>query len=441
MVTPVESYILDQKLIDNGEYLSALNSDFEKLPVEDFLRVRAKVAKVLDEFFVEDPAIPERVRKLKGTAIRSADDGQFKISALRKWLLSRIQAIEEILQRGANDVPSEFEERQQLEISKILNWKILDIFADGSGDKNLPDVLIAFVQQEGNFMNMVNFTTLMFNLGKLPMEVVEGNGEKFSALLSLLSEKIAASRGELNGQSIGNALYGLQRMDGNVVPRALFQTLAGKVSASSYEFKPQEIGNALYGLQRMDENVVPGELIQALAEKTLAIRQELDGQSIASGLYGLLNFDDEESLRLKNLLLQRISERSIRNDIDLEFLVQCLHLMKAKIPDWLKILYDNHVKNSLRNTPRFFSEKVVFDYLRSDRLTVRCNAYVDGFELDLFLPAYQLNIEIDGFYHGKKKFRDERRDAYLRDTHGMRILRIKLQENWRDKVDRALMFA
>lgn len=427
MVNPVESYILDQKLIENGEYVRALDSDFEKLPVEDFLRVRSKVAQFLDGFFAEDPVTPEKVRKLKGSAINSADDGQFKISALRKWLIVRIQEIEGILQRGSNHVPPEQgaarggmqgfsgnnvarrrssqlspEERQKLETCRILNGEILKIFSDGFGDTNLPDVLTAFVEQHGNSMNLVNVATMLFNLGKLRMDVIEGNGEKFSALLRILARMIAISGDELNGQTIGSALYGLHRMDVSVVPK---------------------------------------ELLQALAEKISSSRQELNGQEIASGLYGLLNFDDAESLRMKNMLLHRMEERCIRNDIDVECLVQSLHLMKAKIPIWLRNLHDKLVMKSLRDVPKFPAEKVVFEYLRSERLTILCNAYVDGFELDLFLPAYQLNIEIDGIYHEDQKFRDERRDAYLRDTHGMRVLRIKLQENWRVKVDRALQFA
>ncbi len=59
---------------------------------------------------------------------------------------------------------------------------------------------------------------------------------------------------------------------------------------------------------------------------------------------------------------------------------------------------------------------------------VTANILVDGFELDLYFADRLLNIELDGPTSNLPKavWYDQHRDAYLRDRHGIRTIRVKL---------------
>ncbi len=53
--------------------------------------------------------------------------------------------------------------------------------------------------------------------------------------------------------------------------------------------------------------------------------------------------------------------------------------------------------------------------------------FIDGNELDFYLPQYKLNIEIDGFDHDSD--RDKIRDQYLYNAHGVTVERITYQQS------------
>ncbi|NLF25529.1 MAG: hypothetical protein GX589_07715, partial [Deltaproteobacteria bacterium] len=108
-------------------------------------------------------------------------------------------------------------------------------------------------------------------------------------LLEALSDKVAKCP-SLNPQAIGNALYGLQSLDSSIVPRKLLEALSDKVVQCQEAFKPQEIGNALYGLQSLDSSTVPRKLLEALSDK-VAKCPSLNPQAIGNALYGLQSLD------------------------------------------------------------------------------------------------------------------------------------------------------
>lgn len=57
------------------------------------------------------------------------------------------------------------------------------------------------------------------------------------------------------------------------------------------------------------------------------------------------------------------------------------------------------------------------------------NSYFEGYEIDFFLPAYNLAIEVDGFSHLStvKRRSDERKDQIL-ETKGITVFRITNQQ-------------
>ncbi len=88
---------------------------------------------------------------------------------------------------------------------------------------------------------------------------------------------------------IGNALYGLKKLDGtNAATKRLVQALAQKVANSKAVLNAQAIGNALYGLQKLDgADAATKRLVQALAQKVEKSNAVLDAQAIGNALYGL----------------------------------------------------------------------------------------------------------------------------------------------------------
>jgi len=74
-------------------------------------------------------------------------------------------------------------------------------------------------------------------------------------LVAALAKEIGESSPSLSIQSIGSALYGLQKMSSDSLEvRALLAALSEKIEASSVTLDAQAVGNALFGLQRMSSN-------------------------------------------------------------------------------------------------------------------------------------------------------------------------------------------
>ena len=142
-------------------------------------------------------------------------------------------------------------------------------------------------QLPANFSN-VNIGNALYGLQKL-----DGAAAATKRLVQALATKVAESKAELKAQHIGNALYGLQKLDGtNHTTKSLVQALAEIVANSKAELDAQAIGNALYGLQKLDgADAATKRLVQALAKKVAESKAELEAQHIGNALYGLQKLD------------------------------------------------------------------------------------------------------------------------------------------------------
>ena len=95
----------------------------------------------------------------------------------------------------------------------------------------------------------------------------------------------------LNGQEVGNALYGLQGMSSDSADvRSLVRALSGQVQRCNEPLNGQEVGNALYGLQGMSsDNADVRSLVRALSGQMQRCNEPLDEQAVGNALYGLLD--------------------------------------------------------------------------------------------------------------------------------------------------------
>ena len=131
------------------------------------------------------------------------------------------------------------------------------------------------------------------------------------ALLSALTPKVATAREDLNGQALGNSLYGLQGMSSREQEvRTLLTVLAQKVIHTREALKAQEVGNALYGLKRMSSDVFEvRQLIDALVPKVANSPEILDAQAIGNSFYGMQNMhaDNPAVLSLLATMADKVS--------------------------------------------------------------------------------------------------------------------------------------
>ena len=109
------------------------------------------------------------------------------------------------------------------------------------------------------------------------------------SLLAVLATKVSRTWEELKAQEVGNALYGLKRMNTEVPEvRILISALVPKVGSSPEILDAQAIGNSFYGLQNMQSNSVEVlQLLHVMAQKVNLSCPELDGQAMGNSLYGL----------------------------------------------------------------------------------------------------------------------------------------------------------
>lgn len=81
-----------------------------------------------------------------------------------------------------------------------------------------------------------------------------------------------------------------------------------------------------------------------------------------------------------------------------------------------------------RSRPHRAVERVLDDM----RISYISEHPVDVYSLDVYLPEWNLAIEIDGPYHLKRH--DNRRDKELRDNYGIETLRLKVaNQYWSQK--------
>ena len=137
-------------------------------------------------------------------------------------------------------------------------------------------------------------------------------------ILEALSPLIEKSPEIMNGQALGNSLYGLQGMHSKEPEvRNLLRILAKKIMDTSHKLKAQEIGNSLYGMKRMSSDVPEVRMIiDALVPKIRSSPEKLDSQAIGNSFYGMQNMKSgNDSIRsLLIVLLDKMESSRVTLD-------------------------------------------------------------------------------------------------------------------------------
>ena len=82
------------------------------------------------------------------------------------------------------------------------------------------------------------------------------------------------------------------------------------------------------------------------------------------------------------------------------------------------------------------AQKLLAEKLRADHITFAENQWLEGWEVDIFLPQYYLVIEIDGFYHlsARQQAKDAEKDQRLQAA-GYHVLRFTNSQIYQESKD------
>ena len=132
------------------------------------------------------------------------------------------------------------------------------------------------------------------------------------ALLAAVSDRIDETRGKLDSQEIGNALFGLQGMSSEMYEvRVIVAKLAEKIKRSKATLRSQHIGRSLVGLQRFSaESVEVRYLVKQLTQRIKeSDRTKMTAPALSDALFGLqgMRSDIPEVQELLGELAKKVS--------------------------------------------------------------------------------------------------------------------------------------
>jgi very-short-patch-repair endonuclease len=91
------------------------------------------------------------------------------------------------------------------------------------------------------------------------------------------------------------------------------------------------------------------------------------------------------------------------------------------------------VRNLRYQPSKTGAQKLLAEKLRDEKISFMENQWLEGLEVDLFLPEYYLVIEIDGFYHlsAGQQAKDRQKDQRLQAA-GYHVLRFTNSQIYQD---------
>jgi very-short-patch-repair endonuclease len=276
------------------------------------------------------------------------------------------------------------------------------------------------------------------------LQSMSSDVQEVKDVLAALAPKIEGSREELDAQEVGNALYGLQSMSSDVREvLAVLGALTPKIEGFSQRLLPQHIANALYGLQGMDDSVESVRIVLRVLERQLEL---FDGllplRETAQLLQGLLGKRSPPASRIRELLGTKVSvePESASEDMILH-LASVMFIDGMALPATVSAAYCDALAkecakaSDLQGQRSRYKSKFEADVmerlgalypLQSFQTNTRI---VDGLEMDLYFPALNLNVELDGPFHRTRTTRsfNSKRDEYLQkksiQVHRVDVLR------------------
>lgn len=232
---------------------------------------------------------------------------------------------------------------------------------------------------------------------------------------------------------ITDALAPLSGLALENVGEAFFEGMILAVSRTTTPFTRRETAAILQALRNFEGPYV-NELIDLVASRTPPFDTPIPNKlECIRSLVGLIGRADTPAIQnLRAHFLKLYSESQGKREKPKILLAECHSLTMLNLP-WdadLRSRYEAWLQRGpllgegMSQSPY---EIDLFNKLHEHfpHLEIRQNVFVDGIELDVYIPALNLNIEVDGIQHMGKQRVDRIRDARLQETYQIETLRIR----------------
>lgn len=409
----------------------AREADFQALTEPDYLEISTAIRDLINEnFFRSADSIYDAILAVEEVTKGALAREQLSHSELRKWLATFIEG----LKRGTpkpKKQPKTLTPNRKLEASKKLNKKIIITFEEGQSADEIFEEIERLINDNEEVIDLINLSTILscISVPKNQHKVIMTSVPM--PLMQLIAQKIKESEEKISAFSVGLSLFGLKNLDAESVTTELLTNIAEKIRGTREPFTAVNLGLSFYGLRNLDETVIPSELLEALEEKIKRSPDYLENPEIVMGLYGLLNLQKSPiAHRIRETLfsaLKNLKGLTLKREATI-MAIQAFHLCRRPVPDWLNKVYRKLMgkMEAEDTTTRHERRATAFLQMRHPELLIVTEHFIDGFELDIYLPAKKINIELDGPYHVTEKHTDKRRDDYLLTRRGIKTIRIEL---------------
>jgi hypothetical protein len=253
----------------------------------------------------------------------------------------------------------------------------------------------------------------------------------------------------LRSRDISWALFGLQGMSDCAPIRNILTRLAPRIEQSTEVFNSKEASMALVGFQSMsDESTEVADVLRALIPKIVGGTGAFDAFMAAQVFQGLWDHKSAVASQLRDFVIERLqlpivdANTNLRTDEGqgsaIITLASAMLMQRRPLPEPLEHAYnwllEKEERECARMSPADRSANM-FERLTLEPLIKLCEPdipikththCVDGLKMHLYFPEQKLNIQYDGNKPKCSASRvfQQRRDDYLRNVKGIRVLRI-----------------
>lgn len=314
-------------------------------------------------------------------------------------------------------------------IESLQSGKIISTFSRKIFEKN----------KEWNFLNKETISQIIlkfknFNSNEIDESLVQDYFEEFKN-----------NNDEATSENITRFIYGLTMMDEKNISEEQLDYFFENLEDKNLDW--YKLLKILSWLQNLPEKMLKDKYLNKIEKSIFEILDYISVTTARNILYWLknLNAPKDYFIRVETWLFRVIEIENIdylnsyddfdfqlwknltdeeRKDIVVLSIIQVYSIYWRKIPEKFLDLYDNAKNKNLSKISA--SEFFTFRYIKKFFPDAESSLYMNWFELDIFIPSENLNIEVDWIHHfWIKAMKDKIRDKNLKKLKNIIISRIK----------------
>lgn len=227
--------------------------------------------------------------------------------------------------------------------------------------------------------------------------------------LSILRENLIACKENFTAGQITNCLQSLKKIRDRADYSKIRNELYRRLESSTGFFSSGMLAVLLHNFQAHTKNIDLKNFFNWLENQTNNLSKSEPQESLNRLLRHICLFHYEGNQTIPNF--RKIKE----------------HIQSLQDPNWL------HCDSS--NSESEESCRALIKAALGQGVPIESSIFIDGIQIDHYLPELKINIEIDGFEHDRAIKHDQQRDNYLRDVHGIRTVRIPKSDSDQEIID------